>query len=78
MSRKELRVLTPGGGLDMDWGVGGGGGEGHGEDCAEEVDDVDWDGEELAMLEVGEGGGVNGAVAPGTAASFRSLSIFSL
>lgn len=71
-SRNELRVLMPGGGADGlpgDCGLGGGGGEGHGEEDVE-------DGDTLAEDEL-ELGGCNGAVAPGTAASFRNLSIFS-
>lgn len=66
-SRKESRVLIPGGGADGEPGEGGGGGDGHG-DVLEAVleaglDDVDDD---------SEGGGVNGPVAPGTIACFRS------
>lgn len=56
--------------------MGGGGGAGHG-DLG-----VEWDVEDVVELEGGGdsglGGGVKGAVAPGTAASFLSLLIFSL
>jgi hypothetical protein len=82
-SRKEWRVFTPGGGglceaaltlgVDDEDGVGGGGGDGHGEfevlDGLEDVEDVE---------DNGLGGGVRGAVAPGTAASFLNLSMRSL
>lgn len=73
-SRKEFKVLTPGGGAWSEvCGVGGGGGAGHGEVFEEDVE-----GEALLVEEDGEGGGVRGAVAPGTAASFRRRSILSL
>lgn len=86
-SRKEFNVLTPGGGglvpVGSGWGVGGGGGAGHGDfvggdcDALDEVDvglgEGDSDSEDG-----GVGGGANGAVAPGTAASFLNFSIFSL
>lgn len=75
-SRKEFRVLTPGGGASADLGVGGGGGDGQGEAwAAAGVDDGDEDGDALV---VGEGGGVSGPVAPGTMACFLNSSILSL
>ena len=77
-SRKEFKVLTPGGGFGavlLGCRAGGGGGAGHGDFAVEEdadaFEDVEGEGE-------GVGEGVSGAVAPGTAASFLSLSIFSL
>ena len=78
-ARKESRVLTPGGGLFAEaeevCGVGGGGGAGHG-DAWEGGGVVDAnDAEEGGG---GEGGGVKGAVAPGTEACFRRVSILSL
>lgn len=83
-SRKEFRVLTPGGGLESeaDRGVGGGGGDGQGEEAGVDVAELDVElGEEEGVADDDDGddgGGVRGPVAPGTTASLRSLVIFSL
>lgn len=68
--------MTPGGGggAAVGFGEGGGGGDGQGDrgvNC-EDDDELDGDVVEGAADSAGDGGGVNGAVAPGTAACFRS------
>lgn len=85
-SRKESRVLTPGGGFETaeDWGVGGGGGEGQGDVAGDDDGDDDVDDEVEVEAEVVvepddvPATGFSGAVAPGTLASVRSFSILSL
>lgn len=68
-SRKEVRVLTPGGGVPdvVDESLDGEGGGGGG-----------WKGDLDVDVDEGDGVGFRGAVAPGTAAFLRSPSILSL
>jgi len=72
-SRKELRVFIPGGGAGSEL-------DGAGEDAGEDVGEGGGGGGGYGDEEVGGAVsvGFRGAVTPGTAASFRSDSIFSL